>query len=88
MKAPVDRKLQIDCHVQLAAFPDGDNGRFISPKMLKSPLFRSLLWKHGLDGNEAAHSNRKYVADGRPIASTVNSEFFKAWKSRPAHFTR
>ena len=31
----------IDCHVHLAALPDGDNGCYISPKMLRSPLF---LW--------------------------------------------
>lgn len=53
----------IDCHVHLAAFPDRDNGCFISPKMLKSPLFRFLLWKHGLSAAHAAPSNKKYVDD-------------------------
>ncbi|MEP6888402.1 MAG: amidohydrolase family protein [Nitrospirales bacterium] len=53
----------IDCHVHLAAFPDRDNGCFISPKMLKSPLFRFLLWKHGLNAAHAAPSNKKYVDD-------------------------
>ena len=43
-----DEKKLIDCHVHLAALPEGDNGCYISPKMLKSPLFRFLLWKHGL----------------------------------------
>ena len=37
---PIEKTL-IDCHVHLAALPDGDNGCYISPKMLKSPLFRS-----------------------------------------------
>ena len=63
MPSPVAQKTLIDCHVHLAAFPDGNNGCFISPKMLKSPLFRFLLWKHGLDADNAAHSNRKYVDD-------------------------
>jgi hypothetical protein len=39
-------KTLIDCHVHLAALPDGDNGSYISPKMLRSPLFRSLPLKH------------------------------------------
>ena len=43
----VERSL-IDCHVHLAALPEGQNGCYISPHMLKSPLFRFLLWKHGL----------------------------------------
>jgi predicted TIM-barrel fold metal-dependent hydrolase len=53
----------IDCHVHLAAFPDRTNGCFISPKMLKSPLFRFLLWKHGLDAADAARSNQQYIDD-------------------------
>ncbi len=36
-------KSLVDCHVHLAALPDGNNGCYISPKMLKSPLFRFLL---------------------------------------------
>ena len=56
-------KTLIDCHVHLAALPDGDNGCFISPKMLKSPLFRFLLWKHGLDAADAIRSNQKYIDD-------------------------
>jgi uncharacterized protein len=56
-------KTLIDCHVHLAAFPDRDNGCFASPKMLKSPLFRFLLWKHGLDAADAARSNQKYIGD-------------------------
>lgn len=57
------QKSLIDCHVHLAAFPDGNNGCYISLKMLKSPLFRFLLWKHGLDPENTARSNEKYVGD-------------------------
>lgn len=53
----------IDCHVHLAALPDANNGCYISPKMLKSPLFRFLLWKHGLSPDDPAKANRKYVDD-------------------------
>jgi predicted TIM-barrel fold metal-dependent hydrolase len=53
----------IDCHVHLAALPDGDNGCHISPKMLKSALFRFLLWKHGLSPKAPTDANRKYVDD-------------------------
>jgi uncharacterized protein len=63
MNRTIPRKTLIDCHVHLAAFRDTDNGCFISPKILKSPLFRFLLWKHGLDAADPALSNRKYVDD-------------------------
>jgi predicted TIM-barrel fold metal-dependent hydrolase len=53
----------IDCHVHLAALPDGDNGCYISPKMLKSPLFRFLLWKHQLPQDEPRKANQKYLDD-------------------------
>lgn len=53
----------IDCHVHLAALPDGDNGCYISPKMLKSPLFRFLLWKHQLSPSNPREANRKYLDD-------------------------
>lgn len=59
--SPVKRL--IDCHVHLAALPDGDNGCFISPKMLKSPLFRFLLWKHQLSPNTPRQANQKYLDD-------------------------
>jgi hypothetical protein len=52
-----------DCHVHLAALPCGGNGCFVSPKMLKSPLFRFLIWQQGLDLNEAEKSNEKYIAN-------------------------
>ena len=58
----IDKEL-IDCHVHLAALPDGNNGCYISPHMLKSPLFRFLLWKHGLPLNDPGQANRKYVND-------------------------
>ena len=60
---PSAQKSLIDCHVHLAALPDGDNGCFISPKMLKSPLFRFLFWKHGLSVNRPREANQKYLDD-------------------------
>lgn len=57
------QKSLIDCHVHLAALPDGDNGCYISPKMLKSPLFRFLLWKHQLVPDKPREANRKYIED-------------------------
>ncbi len=59
---PVTKSL-IDCHVHLAALPDGDNGCYISPKTLRSPLFRFLLWKHGLSPDKPREANQKYLAD-------------------------
>src|SRR5512139_869963 len=56
-------KSLIDCHVHLAALPDGENGCHISPKMLKSPLFRFLFWKHGLSVDRPREANEKYLAD-------------------------
>lgn len=56
-------KYLIDCHVHLAALPDRDNGCFIAPKLLKSPLFRFLLWKHNLSPHHPQQANRKYLDD-------------------------
>jgi uncharacterized protein len=56
-------KSLIDCHVHLAALPDGDNGCCISPKMLRSPLFRFLLWKHQLSPDKPREANQKYLDD-------------------------
>lgn len=56
-------KTLIDCHVHLAALPDGDNGCYISQKMLKSPLFRFLLWKHSLSPAHPKEANQKYLDD-------------------------
>ena len=56
-------KSLIDCHVHLAALPDGDNGCYISPKMLGSPLFRFLLWKHRLSPDRPREANEKYLDD-------------------------
>src|SRR5262245_14964567 len=53
----------IDCHVHLAALPDGDNGCYISPKLLKSLLFCFLLWKHQLSPANPHEANRKYLDD-------------------------
>jgi predicted TIM-barrel fold metal-dependent hydrolase len=57
------QKTLVDCHVHLAALPDGDNGCYISPKMLRSPLFRYLLWKHQLSPSNPREANRKYLDD-------------------------
>ncbi|WP_455377281.1 amidohydrolase family protein [Petrachloros mirabilis] len=54
-------KSLIDCHVHLAALPDGDNGCYISPKMLKSPLFRFLLWKQELSPAHPREANARYL---------------------------
>lgn len=56
-------KSLIDCHVHLAALPEADNGCHISPKMLKSLLFRFLLWKHQLAPDHPREANEKYIAD-------------------------
>jgi len=53
----------IDCHVHLAALPEGNNGCLISSSMLKSPLFRFLLWKHQLSPTDPGAANRKYIQD-------------------------
>src|SRR4030095_3229458 len=58
-----ERKSLVDCHVHLAAVPEGDNGCYISPKMLRSPLFRLLMWKQALDPARPHEANRKYVDD-------------------------
>jgi uncharacterized protein len=63
-KAFADKSL-IDCHVHLAALPDAGNGCYISPKLLGSPLFRFLLWKHDLSPRRPAEANRKYIDDLR-----------------------
>jgi len=54
-------KSLIDCHVHLAALPEGDNGCYISPKLLTRPLFRYLLWKHDLSPAHPRETNRKYI---------------------------
>ncbi|MDH4153594.1 MAG: amidohydrolase family protein [Nitrospira sp.] len=59
--ASTSEKTLIDCHVHLAALPDGDNGCFISPKLLRSPLFRFLLWKHDLSPAQPRETNQRYL---------------------------
>ena len=51
----------IDCHVHLAAFSDGTNGCYISPRMLRSPLCRFVSWKYGLGGDDASGANHKFL---------------------------
>ena len=60
MTAPA-RKTLIDCHVHLAALPDDDNGCYISSKLLGSPLFRFMLWKHELSPAHPREANRSYL---------------------------
>lgn len=60
---PDTGKSLVDCHVHLAAVPEGDNGCYISPKMLRSPLFRVLMWKQALDPSRPREANQKYVED-------------------------
>jgi hypothetical protein len=52
-----------DCHVHLLALPDAGNGCHVSQKLLKSPLARKLIRKHGLDLSDPAKSNQKYIDD-------------------------
>ena len=52
-----------DCHVHLAAFSDGHNGCYISPRMRQSPLIKFLLWKHELNVLTPEAANQKYVDD-------------------------
>jgi uncharacterized protein len=61
-KEQADKSL-IDCHVHLAALPDAKNGCYISPKLLNSPLFRFLLWKHDLSRQNPRQANQKYIDD-------------------------
>ncbi len=56
-------KKYTDCHVHLAALPDGANNCYISPRMMRSPLFRFLLWKFGYDIRKPAETNARYIAD-------------------------
>jgi uncharacterized protein len=60
---PANQSKVTDCHVHLAALPHPGNGCYISPKMLRSPLFRFLIWQQGLDLKQAEKSNAKYVAN-------------------------
>src|SRR2546422_8213057 len=60
---PRRRDRVIDCHVHLAALRTEDNGCYISPRMLRRPLFKFLAWKHDLKVQDAAWSNQKYVDD-------------------------
>jgi hypothetical protein len=50
-----------DVHVHLAALPDGANGCWISPSMLKSPVPRVVARRLGLDLTRPAEANRAYL---------------------------
>lgn len=53
----------VDCHVHLAALRTKDNGCYISPRLLSSPLCRFISWKQGLSIEDATRFNQKYVED-------------------------
>ena len=63
MEPVTEGRFLVDCHVHLAAVPEGDNGCHISPKMLRSPLFRFLMWKKSLSPDRPREANQKYVND-------------------------
>ena len=73
---PPNGKRLIDCHVHLAALPDAGNGCYVSPKLLRSTLFRFLLWKHDLSPRHPREANQKYLDDllAELRASTVVSQ--------------
>lgn len=52
-----------DCHVHLAGLPEGENGCYVSPRLLRSPLFRLITWQHGLPLSDPPRANRKYLDD-------------------------
>ncbi len=56
-------KSLIDCHVHLAALPDAGNGCYISRRILRSPIFRLLLWKHDLSVADPRRANQQYLDD-------------------------
>jgi predicted TIM-barrel fold metal-dependent hydrolase len=56
-----DKKSLIDVHVHLAGLPDGQNGCFISKRMLNAPLFRFVAWRLGLSLKDPAQANRTFV---------------------------
>lgn len=51
----------IDAHVHLAALPEGDNGCYLSPRMLRHPLLRFLAWRLGLDLRNPTLANAVYL---------------------------
>ncbi len=69
------KKVLIDVHVHLAGLPDGQNGCFISKKMLNGALFRFVAWRLGLSLKEPAQANRIYV--DRLIRAIDNSVVLK-----------
>ena len=92
---PADKSL-IDCHVHLAALPDAENGCYISPKLLNSPLFRFLLWKHDLPSRKPREANRKYIDDllaelrastfvGKAVLLALDGCYDKAGRLDEAH---
>jgi predicted TIM-barrel fold metal-dependent hydrolase len=54
-------KTAVDVHVHLAALPDGDNGCYLSPRMLRRPLSRFMLWRQGAELSRPAVANATYI---------------------------
>lgn len=51
----------IDAHVHLVALPEGDNGCYVSPKMLRRYVCRFFLWKLGLNLDRPDQANAVYL---------------------------
>ncbi|MGH7831438.1 MAG: amidohydrolase family protein [Candidatus Binatia bacterium] len=62
-------------HVHLAALPEGNNGCYISPKMMRSPLFRFFAWRWKLDLHRPAIANSAYI--GRLLTELDRSKKVK-----------
>lgn len=54
--------LDVDVHVHVGALPDGQNGCYISEKILHGFLFRSFFKQMGLPINDAPKANALYLA--------------------------
>jgi uncharacterized protein len=50
-----------DCHVHLAGLPAGDNGCYISPRLLHGILFRFITWQRGLPLDDPQRANEMYL---------------------------
>ncbi len=60
-KPPEVSQRLTDCHVHLAGLPTATNGCYISPRLLRSPLFRFITWKLDLPLDHPDRANQKYI---------------------------
>jgi len=65
----------IDVHVHLAALPDGKNGCYISPKMLRSPLARLVAFQMKLPLDDPKRTNEIYLS--RLVGFLQSSQYVK-----------